>query len=367
MTAQSQNYELWDTNRFLGVYRDVKYDNLYWSQWFQNEILSEDEFIDFEKMPIKNRKLAPFVMPLARGKSIYDDTSTGFRFKPAYSKLEDRIDPLMPLTRRVGIDGNMSQYPSTLSPAQRLTLIRAAMTAQHFDGMNRLWNYMACVALRDGQITLSGKDYPTTVVNFQRAANHTVTLDAGSRWGDAGISILDFFQLVIDRMTNADFGGVPVRATMGGKAWKVMRDSAEIQKFLDTNFAQFQNVQFERTLVTGDPVYPVGRLYIGGGSGAYIELWVDNSTFKHPETEVVTRYIGNHQVLFTSTAEVINGFQAFGRIIDRAANWAPMRLFPKNWVSQGDVEVEYITHKSAPLMVPLNPNGTLLANVVAPD
>lgn len=365
--ADSQNYELWDTNRFLGVYRDIKYDNLYWSQWYQSEILSEDEYIDFEKMPIRNRKLAPFVMPLARGKSLYDDTATGYRFKPAYSKLEDRIDPLMPLTRRVGIDGNMSQMPVNLSPAQRLTLIRAAMTQQHLDGMNRLWNYMACVALRDGQITLSGKDYPTTVVNFQRAGNHTITLASGSRLGDSGVSIMDFFQIVIDRMTNADFGGVPVRVTMGGKVWQVLRASAEFQAYLDLDKRDSSNVRFERSLVTGDPVYKVGELLVGGGSGATIELWVDNSTFKHPETEVVTRYIGNHQMLFTSTAEAINGFQAFGRIIDRAANWAPMRIFPKNWVSQGDVEVEYITHKSAPLFVPLNPNATLLANVVAPD
>lgn len=365
--ADSQKYELWDTRRFLGVYRDIKADPLYWTQWFQNEILSEDEYIDFEKMPIQSRKLAPFVMPLARGESIYDDTSTAYRFKPAYSKLEDRIDPLMPLTRRVGIDRNMSDPMPTLSPAQRLTLIRAAITRAHVDAMERLWNYMACIALRDGQITLSGKNYPTTVVNFQRASNHTITLGNTERWGDSGVSIIDFFQLVIDRMSAADFGGVPVRVVMGSKAWKTMRASEEIQKYLDLDKRDSSNVIFERSLVTGDPVFPVGRLYVGGGSGAYIELWVDNSTYKHPETGVVTRYIGTHQALFLGTAQAINGFQTFGRIIDRSANWEPMRLFPKNWVSQGDLEVEYITHKSAPLMVPLNPNATLLANVVAAD
>jgi len=366
MTAQSQNYELWQTNNFLGVYRDVKSDPMYWTQWFQNEILSEDEFIDFEKMPIRNRKLAPFVLPLARGKSIYDDTASAFRFKPAYSKLEDQIDPLMPLTRRVGIDANASQPMPRLSPPQRLNLIRAAMTAAHVDAMNRTFNYMAAVALRDGQITLSGKDYPTTLVNFQRAANHTITLDAGSRWGEAGVSILDFFQLVIDRMTNADFGAVPVRATMGGGVWNVMRKSAEILAYLDTQLKQNGNVTVERSLVSGEPVFKVGELMIGGGSGQMIELWVDNSTYRDPQTEAVTRYIGNHQILFTGSAQAVNGFQAFGRIIDRAANWEPMRMFPKNWVSVGDVEVEHITHKSAPLFVPLNPNATLLANVIAP-
>ncbi len=366
--ADSQKYELWQTNDFLGVYRDVKYDNLYWSNWFQTEILSEDEYIDFEKMPVRNRSLAPFVLPLARGRAIYNDSAKAYRFKPAYVKLEDQIDPLMPLTRRVGIDANASQplNLNRLSPAQRLDLIRAAMSAQHLDALNRTFNYMACVALRDGQITLSGKDYPTTLVNFNRAANHTITLAPGDRFGETDVSIMDFIQLVIDRMTNADFGGMPTRITMGGGVWSVMRADAEIQSYLDLDKRDSGNVQFERSLVTGDPIFKVGTLSIGGGSGASIEMWVDNSTFVHPETGVATRYIGNHQMLFTAPAAAVNGFQAFGRIIDRAANWEPMRFFPKNWLSVGDVEVEYITHKSAPLMVPLNPNATLLANVIAP-
>ena len=369
MPADSQNYQLWETNRFLGVWREVKPDPMYWTQWFTGEILSEDEYIDFEKMPIQGRKLAPFVMPLARGKSVYDDSGKAYRFKPAYVKLEDQIDPLMPLVRRVGIDANASQplNANKLSPAQRLTLIRAAMTAAHLSAYERTLNYMAAISLRDGQITLSGKDYPTTLVNFQRAANHTITLAPGSRFGDSGVSILDFFQLVIDRMTNAEFGAVPVRVTMGGKVWGVMRKSPEILAYLDLQLRGASDVRLERSLVSGEPVFKVGELLIGGGSGGTIELWVDNSTYLDQETGVATRYIGNHQMLFTGTAAAINGIQAFGRIIDRAANWEPMRIFPKNWVTTGDVEVEYITHKGAPLMVPMNANATLLANVVAPD
>jgi hypothetical protein len=364
--ADSQNYELWETNDFLGVFQDVKLDPMYWTGWYQNEILSEDEYVDFERMPIGNRKLAPFVMPLARGGAIFDATSTGYRFKPAYSKTEDQIDPLMPLTRRVGIDSNMSQTGISISPAQRLDLIRAAMTASHLQAHARTQNYMAAVALRDGRITLSGKDYPTTLVDFHRAAGHTVTLTAGNRFGDAGVSILDFFQMVIDTMTQADFGAVPVRVTMGGGVWNVMRRDAKLLEFLDLDKKSNGNVTMERSLVSGEKLFKVGEFLVGGGSGHTIELWVDNSTYKDPQTQVETRFIGAHQMLFTGTAEAVNGFQVFGRIIDRAANWEPMRVFPKNWVSRGDIDVEYITHKSAPLFVPLNPNATLLANVIAP-
>lgn len=366
MTANSQNYELWDTNRFLGVWRDVKPDPLYWTAWFQNELLSEDEYIDFEKMPLEGRKLMPFAMPLTRGGSIYEDSGKAFRFKPAYVKAEDQIDPLMPLTRRVGIDPNASQMMPKLTPAQRLDLIRMAITGSHVRAYNRRLNQMACVSLRDGMITLKGPNYPEIVVNFGRAANHTITLGAGSRFGDSGVSIKDFFQLVIDRMATAEFGGIPTRATMGGGVWKVISKDPELEKFLDLDKKGNEVVTLERGLTSGEPVYKVGEFMIGGASGRRIELWVDDSTYIDPNTKVATRYIGNHQILFKSTPEAIMGYQAFGRIISRRANWEPMRLFPLNWMTGLPDETEFITHQGAPLMAPLNPNATLLANVLAP-
>lgn len=365
MSSQTQNLELWDTSRFLGVFRDMKQDPLYWMQWFPYELRSTDEWIDFEKMPVQGRKLAPFVMPLARGASVYEDTGTGFRFKPAYIKLEDQIDPLMPLRRRVGIDSNMSQMPVQLSPAQRLVLIRAAIAESHVRAIQRTWNYMCATVLRDGKITLTGENYPTTLVDFRRASGHTISLTSGNRFGDVGVSIVDFFQVVVNTMSNADFGGVPVRATMGGAVWNVMRKDEEILKHLDKNLAG-GNIRVERGLVGADLVFKVGEMTIGGSSGQVIELWVDNSTYLDPNTGAVTRYIGNHQILFTGTADAISGTRAYGRIIDKAANWEALPIFPKNWETVGDVTVENITHKSAPLFVPLNPNATLLANVLAP-
>ncbi len=365
MPADSQHYELWDTNRFLGVYRDMQPDPLYWMQWFPTEIRSTDEWIDFEKMPIRGRKLSPFVMPLGRGAPVWDDSGTHFRFKPAYTKVEDQIDPLMPLVRRVGIDSSMSQMPVPLTPMQRLTLIRAAMAQAHVDAIRRRWNWMACTALRDGAITISGENYPTVVLDFKRAAGHTITLGSGNRFGDSGVSIVDFFQLVLDTMSTAEHGGVPVRATMGGSVWAVIRKDTEFLEHMDINI-RGANITIERGLVpASNEPFRVGTMTVGGGSGQAIELWVDNTTYLHPDTGVPTRYIGAHQILFTSTADAIAGVRAFGRIIDRKADYEALPIFPKNWMTEGDVEVENMSAKSAPLMVPINANATLLANVVA--
>lgn len=361
--ADSQNYELWETHDFLGVFRDVKPDPLYWTQFYQNEYLSDSDWIDFEKMPVKNRKLAPFVMPLARGKAIWEDRATVTRFKPAYSKLEDAIDPLMGLTRRVGIDSPFIG-PQTLTPMQRIDLIRASMVAAHVEAMERTFNMMAGLALRDGAITITGENYPTQVVDFGRAAGHTITLTGGARWGQAGVSILDFIQLVIDTMTAAQFGGMPTRATMGSGVWNVMRKDVEIlQHMVSTNLGN--SVTITRGVYNdGEPVFKVGEINVGGGGGSTIELWVDNSTYVDPVDGVTKRYIATGQVLFTAPPSAIQGYQCFGRIIDRDAEYLPMRMFPKNWIQGGDLKTEFISHKSAPLFVPVNPNATLLATVV---
>lgn len=358
-----QPYELWETNTFLGVWRDIEEDPMYWLDWFPNEIRSTDEYIDFEKMPVLNRKLAPFVMPIGRGKSIYDDQTTHTRFKPAYSKLEDQIDPLMPLTRRAGIDPTASQMPVELDPMDRIELIRAAISAAHYNGMRRLHNYMAAMALRDGRITLRGEDYPVTVVDFRRDASHTETLGVGETYGAAGVSIVDHFQSVVDRMTQASFGGVPTRATMRGNVWSVIRKDEEFMEHMDTT-KRGNSITFERGLVPGTKTFKVGEMTIGGNSGTSIELWVDNSTYLDPHTEVETPYLAPGQILFTSSPDDVKGYQCFGRIIDRDAGYEALPIFPKNWMSVGDVSVEYITHKSAPLMVPINPNATHLSNVL---
>ena len=366
MASTSQNYELWENHDFLGTYEDVKPDPLFYADMYQSEILSESEWIDFEKLPDLGRKLMPFVLPLGRGKPLYEATGKNFRFKPAYMKAQDVIDPLMPLTRRVGIDRNYASGNSAISPMERLDLIRSAITQTHVRAAERTWNYMAAVALRDGRITLRGEEYPDTLVDFQRAAGHTITLAAGSRFGQTGVSIVDFVQLVLDTMGTADFGGAPEIAVMGGGVWSVMRKDEEFLKHLDINL-RGASITFERGLVdTTAQRYKVGEMMVGGASGSKIELWVDNSTYIDPMTKVVTRYIGNHQMLFLGSKSAIGGVQVFGRIIDRDAEYQPMRLFPKNWLSVGDVTVEYITHKSAPLFVPINANATLLANVIAP-
>lgn len=356
-------YETWNTRRSLGVMRDVEPAFTYWlNLGFANTMTSTDEYIDFEKLPKNIRKIAPFVRPLGSGKPIYTDSATGFRFKPAYSKLKDVIDPVMPILKRAGIDRSMIGE-TEITPMQRRDLIRAAMTAAHVEAMERRWEWMAAKAIINAGYVVEGEEYPAVSLDFRRAANHTIIKTAGNFWGDSGVSIFSDIQSWCDRMFNAPFGGFPTRLTVGSRVWQVMRQDAEFMKHMDTNIRD-PRATVERGLISADKVVKVGELQVGGASGAVIEIYLYRDTYIDYETGIEMPFMADTDIVMTASIDRINGYQCFGAIIDPYAQYQALPIFPRNWMEPGDPAVEYLLHQSAPLMVPINPNATLHATVV---
>lgn len=356
-------YEVWNTRKSLGVMRDIKPAFTYWTDLgFSNQMTSTDEWIDFEKLPVQQRVLAPFVKPLGTGKSVYYDQAKGFRFKPAYVKTKDVIDPLMPLVKRAGIDASMIA-PPTMTAMQRLDMIRAAMTVSHVNAHERRWEWMAARAIIDGKVTIAGEEYPAVELDFRRDANLTVVKTA-NYWGAVGVSIFDDIQSYCDTMFNAEFGVFPTRLTVGSSVWAVMRKDAEFMKHMD-QFTREPRATIERGLIGSDKVLKVGELNVGGSSGAVIDIFLYRDTYVDLDTKVVTPFMSAKDIVLTGSADGIQGYQCFGAIIDRFANYQAMPIFPRNWVEEGDPSYEVLLHQSAPLMVPVNPNATMKATVLA--
>jgi hypothetical protein len=363
----SAPYRVWDTRTSLGVMRDVEPAPSYWTQMFSRQINSTDEYIDFEKLPVVGRKLAPFVKPLGTGKPIYADQSTAYRFRPAYVKVKDAVDSTRPLAKLPGVDRAMLD-DSPMSVMQRREALKAAMTAQHIQAIQRRWEWLAARAVIDGAVTISGEEYPSAQVDFLRPSNHTVVKTSGQRWGDSGISILDDIQTWADRMFDAPFGGFPTRMTIGTKVWTVLReafrDGGELYGHMDMNI-RGSRADGERGLIDSGRIVKVGELAIGGGSGAMIEIILYRDTYQN-ELGVETPFMTDTDIVLTASAERIMGFRCFGAIIDPYAQYQSVDIFPRNWMETGDPAVEYLLHQSAPLMVPVNPACTLRATVVAP-
>lgn len=355
-------YDLWNTRKLLGVFRATEPAPTYWIDAYQNQILVEDEYIDFEKLPVPSRKLAAFALPLARGKSVYDDRARTYRVKPAYIKLDDEVDPLKPLRMQPGIDASMLEGDK-MDPMRRTELLKAAIAVAHRRAYDLRLDWMAAKATIDGKITLTGEDYPTTLVDFGRSADHTIVLGAGERFGDANVSAFDFFQEVVDLMSDAEFGGVPVKATMGGSVWAYLRGDAEFLAHMDKDI-RGERITIERGLTAGK-IFKVGEMLVGGASGQKIELWVNNEVYIDPETGASTRYLGAKDIVFEAAPDALEGYRCFGRIIDKDARYAAVPIFPKNYTQQvGDITVERVSHKSAPLILPVNPDATLKATVL---
>ncbi|MDQ0317718.1 major capsid protein [Amorphus orientalis] len=358
----SAPYKVWDTRKSLGVYRDVEPTYSYWRQlFFPYSITSTDEWIDFEKLMKVGRRLAPFVRPLAAGKPLYDDSSGSFRFKPAYVKALDPIDPTAPLVKRPGVDRSMLSQ-GELTPMQRRELLKMAITAQHIQAIERRWEWMCARAIIDAKVTIEGENYPKTELDFRRDPAHYIVKTPGTYWGDTGVSIFDDLQRMVDTMFNAQFGGFPTRITIGSRVWAVLRQDEEFMKHMDNNY-RGPAATIERGLISAEKVVKVGEMTVGGGSGASIGIWLYQDTFEDDNgTEVP--FMASTDIVLTATGERIMGHQCFGAIIDPYAEYQALEIFPRNWMETGDPAVEYMLHQSAPLMVPVNTNATLRATVV---
>jgi hypothetical protein len=352
-------YELWDFHKSLGVARDVTPQASYWLPMFTNQVNSVDEWIDFEKLPVVGRKLAPFVMPMASGKPIYEDRSTAARFKPAYVKVKDHVDPSKGLTRIPGIDSMLD--PNIVNnPAMRREALKREMARQHVNSIQRRWEWLAAKAIIDGVVTIEGESYDTKVLDFDRADNQTIVLTGADLW-TVDSDIFEWIQTWADRMFDAEFGSFPTRITIGSGVWAVWRKNKGIMEHMDTQ-VRAPAADVERGLISSDKAVKVGSLSVGGASGAMIEVWLYRDTYVENGSEVP--FMASTDLVMTGSPQAINGFRCFGAIIDPYSQYQALDIFARNWLETGDPAVEYVLHQSAPLMVPVNPNATLKATVV---
>lgn len=342
--------EPYETSTLLAVVREQEEASNYWLDLlYPNTINFTDEFIDLSKIPAAGRKLAPFVAPLAQGRPIYEEGAREIRFRPAYVKPKDPVTPTRPLVRRPGELFNSVD----VTPGERYDAIVADILAFHKLSIERTWEWLGAQAAIYGKVTLDHPDYPKRVVDFGRDANHDVTLGAGARWGDAGVSVVDFIQDQSDTMQLAEFGGAPDRITMGTKAWSAFRKSEEVKDLLDIGY-RGDDTTINRGLTTSGQVRRVGNL--SGTLDVYV--YSDYYSFNG----VNTPFMDPRDIVLSSSA--VNGYRAFGAILDPHADYQPLAISPRVF-TQDDPPATFVMSQSSPLMVPVNPNATLRARVVA--
>ena len=348
---------LFSTAALLGVMRDdeaMMPPSSYWLDLaFPSIMTFNEEYIDFGKIT-DQRKIAPLVVPTAQGRPIYSAGERVSRVKPAYVKPKDPVSASRMIQRAAGL-GELN-VNSNWSPQQRYNAIVADILRTHRRAIERRWEWLASQAVQFGSVTLEDDAYPRTVVDFERAANHSITLTGANAWGQTGVSILSSVEAWKKRVRDAPFGGPTNRLTVGSEAWEVMRQDEEIRELLKVDFRPSNNgLSMNLGIREGLDVEFVGRL--SGTTDVYVY-----SDFYHEANGTVVPFMDPRDVVLTGPN--IRGVRCFGAIQDIDAQLQAMAMFPKMW-KQEDPSATFIMTQSAPLMVPVNPNASLRARVIA--
>jgi Phage major capsid protein E len=335
----------YSTAQLLEVSRHIKTITPFWLSFFPRQINFETEEIFFDKVDQDYRKLAPLVVPNVQGRPMTLEGYTSVSFKPAYVKPKHAVDPSMMIERQAG----EALGAGSLSLEQRRAAVVADIMRRHDSLLTNRNEWLAAKALIDGAVTLSGDDYPTTTVDFQRHASLTYTLAGAALWtAGTATPLEDIKQARIN--ANNRSGAVIRRVVFGGTAWDNFTARVDLKVLMDKNYGGL-NVNVQRAADGFE-----GQEYMGtyGGifGGGAIDLWVDRSKYVD-ETGVEQFFLPQTSVVGFSDVE---GVRCFGAIKDFGALRA-MERFPKMWLNE-DPSAEFLLTQSAPLMVPKKPNAS---------
>ncbi len=307
---------------------------------------TEEIFFDIDK---SKPRLAPFVSPLVAGKVVADEGYETKSFRPAYVKDKRQFKPDAPLKRSIGevIGGN-------LTPQQRREASLNRSLINQLENLTRREEVMAAEALRLGQVTVSGDNYPTQVVNFQRDAALTVTLSGGTRWGQSGVMPLDSLE-DWSALVQTKSGAAAKTVVMDVAAWRLFRKSEDVQKLLTIYRGTNSSFQID-PLVRGQGNEKARFI----GSIGDFDIWVYNDVYT--DDAGVTQSILPANTVLLGSKEQIEGTRCYGVIQDEKANYRSQRYFTKSWLEE-DPPLRFLLMQSAPLVVPYRPNASFCATV----
>jgi Phage major capsid protein E len=337
----------YDTHELIGVVRRVPAPNLFWlNLCFNQEVLFDSEYIDFDIVD-KGRRLAPFVSPMAQGKPMRQEGYSTRRFKPAYIKPKDNVDPRRLIKRSPGemIGGDMTME------ARRNAAI-ADITVTQRDMILRRLEWMAAAAILDDQVVIAGEDYPSVTVTFGRPSNQTLALLTTDAWDDTGkLDVLDDLDDWMIRVQRAS-GYAPTKCIMGLDAWGTFKEKAQVKEKLDTR--RGSTAAMETALGNGEAVQFRGTI-------GPLEFWTYAEIYEDNSGSVVDMMDSESLVLINPAG--IEGVRCFGAILDPKAGYRPASIWPKNFYSE-DPPAEFVMSQSAPLMVPKRPAAAMRVKVI---
>lgn len=316
-------------------------------RYFNNIRNAESEYVAIDVI-IGKRRMAPWCSPLVEGKMVEARRVQTNIFKPPYIKDKRAPDLRRPINRAVG----ERLMGGVMSPADRQMANLNFEMQDQIEMIQRRMEWMAIQELLGGTVTVSGDGFPTTTIDFGRAANQTIVLSGGARWGQAGVSPA---ANLLTWMTT-------VLKSSGAKIEDVIMTADAFDLFI-------QDVRVQPAIL-----YPVWNPYnnrLNPGAqvpkGAVMKgTWGDVNIFVYNDWYVDDNNV-EQPMLPAGTVILagpdIEGVRAFGVILDEDFNYQSMEYAPKTWTTK-DPSQRLVMMQSAPLTIPGRPNASLGATVL---
>lgn len=296
---------------------------------------------------LDDMRMAPFVAPLAPGKI---QQPRGFRKEtivPASMKPKNQITGNEVLQRLPGepIGGDMSA-------SDREAAIRADHLLKQMERIAKRREWMASSILRTASVTITGDDYPTTVVNFARDASLTKALLTTARWGESGVSPYTDLEGWIDEVSTISGTAVNV-VIMDRKAWALYAADPKVDRVLDRTLGQTVALTLGLT-----PTVPGAPVFKGRDGG--VEFYVYNDVV-HDESFTASNLVPDYTVILLSQGGY-QGAKLCGVVQHAENHFEKGEYFPHEWVdpNTGAQWVETIT---APILAPKRVNASACVTV----
>jgi hypothetical protein len=362
--------QLWTPHELFMLQQDDRLQPIpsyFLDTYFTETYFSDDKEILIGKLPIPYRRLAPFVLPTEQGKPIYSRRGETVKaLTPAYIKPKDAVRPeearnVLPSE----VFRNGGQRPSL---QQRFDSRVVDVTQFHLRAIKMQWAWMAARAFIDGKVVINyerdaGAAYPQVTVDFGRDSGQTITKSSGTYWSDPDYDIINDLTSWSNIMYAAQFGGHPAQIIVGTSVVPYLQRNKGILSLLSTQIRGGEGTSMERGIMS------VNReltkfMTISTLGQASIDIYSYKDQVENNDGSMVDILDPRDVLLIAPGA---TGVKAFGAIYDVEAmqgNSLPIDIFPKMWAEKDPGEL-YVMHQSAPLMIPLYPNRTLKARVLA--
>ena len=362
--------ELWTPRELYELNTDERNTPLpshFLDTYFTQTYFSEDKDIQFGDLPEDDRFLAPFVLPYEQGKPIQIGRSETIRaIRPPYIKLKNAVRPedaknIMPsdVFRNAGampsLEERFDARVAQLNRAQNRSI-----------DVREIW--MATRGFIDGKVQIDydrdqGTDHPSVLLDFGRDPGHTV-VKTGDFWSDPDADILGDLEAWMNTMYLAYGGGSAYRLYVGAQVAPLFRKNNGIKAALDVNFRGNNSVEIDLGILrTNQPLNRIGQLTTG------LEVFSFKDTVDSPLPNGQKQRIdlfNEKDILLVAPGAT--GVRAYGAIYDTKALGAGValssRVFPKMFETDDPGEM-FVMNQSSPLPIPLNPNRTFKARVLA--